>query len=66
MIAAEKRGHYMNTSYKFVKGQGDRRHEEQIKAASAEGYEVKLMAIDPSHIGVESNQQVVVLMEKKG
>lgn len=55
----------MSTSYKFVKGQGDTRHEEQIKAASAEGYEVKLMAVDSSQFAIENYQQVVVLMEKR-
>jgi len=56
----------MGAQYKFVKGQGDEPHEKKLEEAYKDGYEVKLMTFDPSHIGIESNEQVVILMEKIG
>jgi hypothetical protein len=49
--------------YKFVSGNGDFEHETRLTDAAAKGYRVKLISHNPS--GVESNQQLVVLMAKE-
>lgn len=54
----------MATRYRFVKGNGDAQQAAELDKASEEGYKAKLMVCDSSHIGTDSNQQFVVLMEK--
>ena len=49
--------------YKFVSGNGDFEHETRLTDAAAKGYRVKLISHNPS--GVESTQQLVVLMAKE-
>ena len=49
--------------YKFVSGSGDFEHETRLTDAAAKGYRVKMMTHNPN--GVESKQEVVVLMAKE-
>ncbi len=49
--------------YKFISGCGDLDHETRLTDAAAKGYRVKLITHNPG--GVESNQQLVVLMAKE-
>ena len=44
--------------YKFIKGAGDRKHEEALSRAAKEGYKPILMALGNSH-------EIVVLAENK-
>jgi len=50
--------------YKFVNGQADEAHEKAIEEACKQGYAVKLMTSNPSHVSTEGNQFIIVLMEK--
>ena len=49
--------------YKFVSGSGDFDHETRLTDAAAKGYRVKMITHNPS--GVESKQELVVLMAKE-
>ncbi len=49
--------------YKVVSGSGDFEHETRLTDAAAKGYRVKLITHNPN--GVESKQEVVVLMAKE-
>jgi hypothetical protein len=49
--------------YKFVSGCGDFEHETRLTDAAAKGYRVSLITHNPG--GVESKQELVVLMVKE-
>ena len=55
----------MSTEFKFVNGQGDEDHAKKLADATADGYKIRLMTVNPSHVGTESNEYVIVLMEKE-